>query len=302
MSNLFSWIRESSDAYLLILAVHLGALALFGGMVLVTDLRLLGAGMRSYSVSGIVNGLRIPKRIGFGLAALSGVLLFGAHPGQNSHNPWFWAKLALLALVALNYLVFRSVYSAQAAGAQTSAKAKVAAGLSLVLWTGVICAGRGPATVKDVMHSMIDPNGDFVFQSVEQIGDEHGVHEKAPQTDADWDDVRQHLAVLRQLPALIEGRQAARPRDRSRNPQSESQPEEIEKALDSDRPALMRRARKLRDAAAEALQAVNARDKDALLRSIDRIDKACENCHLHYWYPNDKRAREAAKEDGVTDY
>jgi len=31
------------------------------------------------------------------------------------------------------------------------------------------------------------------------------------------------------------------------------------------------------------------------------VDKACESCHLHYWYPNDKRAREAAKEDGVVD-
>jgi cytochrome c556 len=31
------------------------------------------------------------------------------------------------------------------------------------------------------------------------------------------------------------------------------------------------------------------------------VDKACESCHLRYWYPNDKRAREAAKADGVVD-
>jgi hypothetical protein len=29
------------------------------------------------------------------------------------------------------------------------------------------------------------------------------------------------------------------------------------------------------------------------------LDKACESCHLHYYYPNDKRAHQAAKEDGV---
>jgi hypothetical protein len=55
----------------------------------------------------------------------------------------------------------------------------------------------------------------------------------------------------------------------------------------------------LQDAAALALKAVDAKDKGALLHAIDGIDKACENCHLHYWYPNDKRARQAAKEDGV---
>ena len=47
------------------------------------------------------------------------------------------------------------------------------------------------------------------------------------------------------------------------------------------------------------MQAVDAKDKDALLRALDGIDKACESCHLHYWYPNDQRAREAAKQDGV---
>jgi hypothetical protein len=29
------------------------------------------------------------------------------------------------------------------------------------------------------------------------------------------------------------------------------------------------------------------------------VDKACESCHLRYWYPNDKRAQAAAKEQGV---
>jgi hypothetical protein len=71
--------------------------------------------------------------------------------------------------------------------------------------------------------------------------------------------------------------------------------------LDADRPSFIRRARRLRDAAASAVKAVDAKDRDGLVRAIDGIDKACENCHLHYWYPNDKRAQEAAKEDGITE-
>jgi hypothetical protein len=294
-------------AYPVILSLHMVALAFFGGMIVITDLRLLGLGMRSYSVSEIVNGLRVPKRFGFALAAACGVLLFGSGAAQYSYNRWFWIKIALLALIAVSYSIFRrGVYNGAAEldrAPQIPGRAKLAAGLSLLLWTGVACAGRGPATIKDIMHSMIDPNGDYVFKSVQEIADDHGIREKAPKTDADWEDLRQHLLVLRDAPSILttEGRLAARPRDRSRNPQVENEPAEVQKLLNADRPSFIRRARRLHDAAALAIQAVDAKDKDALFHAIDGIDKACENCHLHYWYPNDKRAQEAAKEDGITE-
>jgi hypothetical protein len=158
--------------------------------------------------------------------------------------------------------------------------------------------------MKDIMDSMVNPSGDFVFESVQEIADEHGITEKAPKTDAEWEDVRRRLFVLLEAPNLLimEGRKAARPEDRSRNPQVENEPEEVQKLVDADRPSFVRRARKLQDAAALAMKAVDAKNKDALFHAIEGIDKACENCHLHYWYPNDKRAREAAKEDGITDY
>lgn len=282
--------------YLILLAIHVTALTFLGGMVILTDLRLLGVGMRSYSAAELMNGLRTPKRIGLALAAISGLLMFGAHAQQFSHNFWFWAKIGFLLLIGANWLLLKRGI------VENSARAKIAGSLSLLLWTGVICAGRGPATIKDVMHSMIDPNGDFVFQAVTESADEHGAHENAPKTDAEWEDLRQHLAVLAEAPGLLEGRKAARVRDRSRNPQVESEPEQIQAVLDSDPASLARRARKLQDAAKQAMQAVDARNTAALLKSIDSIDKACEGCHLHYWYPNDKRAREAAKEDGITDF
>jgi hypothetical protein len=99
----------------------------------------------------------------------------------------------------------------------------------------------------------------------------------------------------------MEGRKVARPEDRSKAPGIENEPREVQKLLDADRPTFIRRARRLQDAAALAMKAVDVKDKDALFRALDDIDKACENCHLHYWYPNDKRAQQAAKEDGITD-
>jgi hypothetical protein len=157
------------------------------------------------------------------------------------------------------------------------------------------------ATIKDIMDSMVDPSGDFIFESVAQIADEHGVREKAPQTDEEWKDVRRHALVLLEAPNLLtmEGRKVAQPGETSENPQVELQPEQIQKLLEEDRSNFIRRARRLQDAAVTVLKAVDAKDKDALFRSIENIDRACEGCHLHYWYPNDKAAQEAAKEQGI---
>src|SRR5262249_27193198 len=154
-------------------------------------------------------------------------------------------------------------------------------------------------TIKDIMDSMVDPSGDFMFESIVEIADENGITRKAPQTDEEWEEVRHRAFILLEAPNLLtmEGRKVAQPHERSKNPQVELQPEEIQKLVDGDRASFFRRARRLQDAAAEALKAADAKDKDALFHAIENIDKACENCHLHYWYPNDKRAQEAAKED-----
>jgi plastocyanin/cytochrome c556 len=159
------------------------------------------------------------------------------------------------------------------------------------------------ATIKDIMDSMVDPAGDFLFESIQEISDEHGIHEKAPQTDEEWADVRHHAVVLLEAPNLLtmDGRRVARAEDKSRKPDIENEPAEVQRLLDADRPSFTRRARRLQDAATLAIQAADAKNKDALFQAIDAIDKACENCHLHYWYPNDQRAQQQAKEDGVTD-
>ena len=280
---------STAYTYPALLALHIVALIVLGGMVVLTDLRGLGLGMQSYTASDVVNGLRVPKRIAFALAATSGAVLFSAHAGQYANNPWFWIKIALLVLIAANYLLFRRTGF------------KLASGLSLLLWAGVIVAARGPATVKDIMHSVVDPSGDFLFHSIRTIADDQGVREIAPHTDPEWENVRQRLMVLLDAPSLLDGRRAARPRDRSKNPEVESQPEEIQKLLDADGSDFIRRAQRLQQAASVARKAVDARDKDALLLGLDGIDKACESCHLRYWYPKDKRAHEAAKQDGVVE-
>jgi len=281
--------------YPVLLSLHVVALICFLGAVVATNLRLFGLGLRSYSAQEVVNGLRVFKAIAFAVAALCGALMLGATKWRYAYDRRFWWKMTLLMLIAAATWLFRRAASA------TPGKAKLAASALLLLWAGVVVAARGPATVKDVMHSMVDPSGDFLFQSVQTIVDEHGAREKAPHTEEEWDNVRERVLILLRTPDLLRDRMAARPRDRSKNPEVENEPEEVQALMDSDRPDFMRRGRRLGDAASAAMKAVGLKDKDELVIALDRIDKACESCHLRYWYPRDRRAREAAKEDGIVE-
>lgn len=173
-----------------------------------------------------------------------------------------------------------------------------------------------PATIKDIMDSMVDPSGDFVFNSVEEVSDEHGVRRIVPsdttytlnagtlpdQYNADtWESVRLRLMVLIEAPNLLvmPGRKVAPPNTKTQNPDIELSPTKIQKAIDSNRPLFIQRAHNLQLAAETALKAVNEKNVNALFQAEDGIDHACESCHLHYWYPNDARARQIAKEEGI---
>jgi hypothetical protein len=128
-----------------VLATHLTCIAIFGGMILITNLRLLGW-LRSQSVTDVVQKLRPWKWIGFVIMVTCGALLAGSEAEKYYVNPYFWIKMTLLALIGVNGLVFRnSVYrnTAELDGAQVMPpRAKLAAALSLILWIGVVCSGR----------------------------------------------------------------------------------------------------------------------------------------------------------------
>jgi len=107
---------------------------MFAGMVLVTDLRLLGLALQDWPVSEVVDPLRVLKRIGLAIVVAGGLLLTCCKAEDYYHNWVFWTKLLLLALVGVHALVFRR-------GAP--ARARLAGALSLLLWTCITLAGRG---------------------------------------------------------------------------------------------------------------------------------------------------------------
>ena len=145
-TDLSTAIREGALYYPIIGGFHLLAIALFGGMILAGDLRLLGWGLQSWSVSDVIGHLRVWKWLGFAVVAVTGFLLTWSEPLKCYHSKSFWIKTALLVLVGIHALVFRSkVYSNTAkldAAPVIPGEAKLAASLSLLLWVGLVLSGR----------------------------------------------------------------------------------------------------------------------------------------------------------------
>jgi hypothetical protein len=142
----FAYLRSSAYTFPTILALHLCAISLFGAMIVATDLRLLGWAFRRSSAAAVVDQLRVPKRIGFLLAATCGFLLFCSKAEEYYGNIFFRIKVLLFILVLLHALIFRAyVYNRPAeldGPGGTPWRAKLAAGLSLCLWVSILCAGR----------------------------------------------------------------------------------------------------------------------------------------------------------------
>lgn len=157
-SAFFTAVRESWYVYPAIMILHLTAIALFGGMILIGNVRLLGLAMRRRPISDVIDSLRVPKRIGFVFVATCGVLLAGSKAEEYYYNPFFWAKMSLLILIAIHGWIFRrSVYFNTAEldkAKHMPGRARLAAGLSLLLWTGVVICGRGIGYVEPPLNKL----------------------------------------------------------------------------------------------------------------------------------------------------
>src|SRR6267378_280895 len=135
-TQFFTAMRGSAYVYPIVLTIHLIAIALFGGMILMVDVRLLGWALRKYPVSDLVNQLRPLKRFGFVVMITCGILMAGCKAEEYYYNTFFWTKMSLLALLAVHALIFhRGVYANTAkldAALSMPGKAKLAAALSLM--------------------------------------------------------------------------------------------------------------------------------------------------------------------------
>jgi hypothetical protein len=158
-------------------------------------------------------------------------------------------------------------------------------------------AAPGPGiTVQEFMEQQINPAGEYAFRSVRDVADAKGRRLEQPHSEAGWKNVEARLAILRDAPTVLTapGLKAAPPSFKSENPAVESEPAAIQAAIDGNRDDFNLRAYRLQISAGEALLAAKARDPVGMVKMLEGVDRACESCHLRYFYPGDKRAQQAA--------
>src|SRR5580704_8544353 len=144
-------IRDSDWIFYLIESIHVFGIVLMVGTVATVDLRLLGAGiMRKQPVSEVAGQLLPLTWIGFGMQFMTGSLLLISEAATKLYvSPSFWIKMALIFLAGVNMTIFHFTVYRQVGkwdNAPTAPRgARVAACVSLLIWAGVVFAGRGIA-------------------------------------------------------------------------------------------------------------------------------------------------------------
>ena len=130
-------LRESVWAFPLLEIVHIAAIAAMVGSVLTIDMRVFGLrkALPLVELGKLGAGIAVSA---FAVIVASGILLFLTDPVGYIANRAFAIKLGLIALAATNMVAFH----ARGSLARPDAIAKAQAALSLLLWLGVIGAGR----------------------------------------------------------------------------------------------------------------------------------------------------------------
>ena len=135
-------IRSSNWMFPVIEAFHLVGLAMLGGAVLIVDMRLFGIGLREQPVARLARDVR-PWFFGsLALMLISGPLLFMSESVKCYYSTAFWVKMAFLGMAIIyTFTLHRKVVASDEMGI-TPFSSKLAAIVSIVLWSGVGIGGR----------------------------------------------------------------------------------------------------------------------------------------------------------------
>lgn len=127
-------------------SIHVLSATFVLGSILMLDLRLLGLAALGHTVSRITAEV-VP--LTYRACAVSVVTGFGLFMSRASHyadNRAFEIKMTLLVLAGINVAVFHLItmrgVAAWDTGGATTASARFAGGCSLLLWAGIMLAGR----------------------------------------------------------------------------------------------------------------------------------------------------------------
>lgn len=139
-------IRENDLLFPLIESIHVVAICLVVGSILAVDLRLLGVASTNRSVSRVAGGILPLTWVAFAIALASGGLLFISNATKYLGNGYFIAKILLICAAGVNTAIFHGVSAKDLPKWENEARlpfpARLAGGLSILLWVSVVACGR----------------------------------------------------------------------------------------------------------------------------------------------------------------
>jgi hypothetical protein len=145
-SALADTIRENDLLFPLIESVHVLSICLVVGSILAVDLRLLGLASIRRPASRVISGILPVTWSAFAIAVASGSLLFISNATEYLGNGYFVAKIFLICMAGLNMAVFHGISAKDLPRWENDTAppipARLAGGLSILLWVSVITCGR----------------------------------------------------------------------------------------------------------------------------------------------------------------
>jgi hypothetical protein len=139
-------IAESSWAFPTIESIHVVAITLVVGSILVADLRLLGLAWNSRPVTEVLHDVLPVTWIAYAVALACGSLLFISQATKYIENGSFQIKMLLMLLAGVNMLAFHLIIFRDVSkwdrDIPVPMAGKFAGAVSLACWLGIVVFGR----------------------------------------------------------------------------------------------------------------------------------------------------------------
>ena len=123
-------------------SVHLLALALLGGSILIVDMRLIGLGLSGRDVKEIARDARPFMNLALVMMISTGIPLFLSEPIKCYYSPAFWVKMTTLAIAIVYTFTIRTRVTRAEPVRNTARLQMLVGALSIALWVTVAAAGR----------------------------------------------------------------------------------------------------------------------------------------------------------------
>jgi hypothetical protein len=168
-SGVGEWMRTSVKAMPVVESIHVLAAATVFGTIFIVDLRLLGLPNTRRPFTRVSDEMLKLTWAAFGLAVITGFLMFAANAVTYFGNTAFRLKMLALLGAGLNMVIFQLVTFRTVGAWNTDRRSpnagRVAGALSILIWLAVIFFGRWVGFTKGYNFDVpSDVDMDFNFE------------------------------------------------------------------------------------------------------------------------------------------